>query len=94
MQSLIISTLAEYQAAFWVPVAQMLEASGYPVTLVSFDTRSTAMARAANLDVIEATQSAREAALDGDDPRTICAGLGIDNPGPLLTHERFAFAMR
>ena len=94
MQSLIISTLAEYQTAFWVPVAQMLEANGYPVTLVSFDTRSTAMVRAANLDVIEATLSAREAALGGDDPRTICAGLGIDNPGPLLTHERFAFAMR
>lgn len=94
MQSLIISTLAEYQTEFWVPVGQLLERSGHAVTFVSFDTRSTAMLETAGLDVIDAVTSARLAALGSSDPEQVCAAHGIDNPGPLLAHERFAFGAR
>lgn len=94
MPSVIISTLAEYQTRFWVPVARLLEQRGCAVTLVSCDTRSTAMIEAAGLDVIEATMSARRAALGGRDPLAVCQAHGIANPGALLTHERFAFGLR
>ncbi|MHA7820566.1 MAG: capsular polysaccharide export protein, LipB/KpsS family [Erythrobacter sp.] len=94
MQSLVISTLAEYQTAFWLPVGKELVAMGHAVTFVSCDTRSSAMLRSAGLDVIDMTLSARVAALGGADPAAVCAAHGIDNPGPLLTHEKFAFAAR
>ena len=94
MPSLIISTLAEYQTAFWAPVGKALEALGCRVTFVSCDTRSTAMLEAAGLDVIDATLSERLAALGDADPLAICAAYGLDTPGPLLTHEKFAFGAR
>lgn len=92
--SLIISTLAEYQTAFWAPVGQALEALGCRVIFVSCDTRSTAMLEQAGLEVIDATLSARLAALGDADPVAVCSAHGIDNPGPLLTHEKFAFGAR
>lgn len=94
MQSLVISTLAEYQTEFWVPVGRALEARGFAVTFVSCDTRSTAMLERAGLDVIDMTSGARLAALGDADPVAVCAAKGIGNPGPLLTHEKFAFAAR
>ena len=94
MPCVIISTLAEYQTRFWVPVALELEKSGWPVTMVSCDTRSTAMIRAAGLDVLDATISARKAALGARDALEVCRSRGIENPGALLTHERFAFGLR
>ncbi|WP_299195689.1 hypothetical protein [uncultured Erythrobacter sp.] len=94
MQSLIISTLAEYQTEFWAPVGKELEARGCAVTFVSCDTRSTQMLRQAGLDVIEATLSARLAALGTSDAEQVCTAHGIANPAALLTHERFAFAER
>lgn len=94
MQSLIISTLAEYQTRFWVPVALVLQQYGHAVTLVSCDTRSTEMIRAAGLDCIEATMSARRAAVGARNPQEVATSRGIANPGALLTHERFAFGLR
>lgn len=94
MHSIIISTLAEYQTEFWVPVGKALEASGHAVTFVSCDTRSTRMLEAAGLDVLEATVSARAAALGAADPVSVCATHGISDPAPLIAHERIAFAER
>ncbi|BDI59755.1 hypothetical protein [Qipengyuania nanhaisediminis] len=94
MQSLIISTLAEYQTRFWVPVGRALERRGLAVTFVSCDTLSTRMLAEAGLDVIDMTRSARLAALGSSDPEAVCTAFGIANPGPLLVHEKFAFAAR
>lgn len=94
MHSIIISTLAEYQTEFWVPVGEALETSGHAVTFVSCDTRSTRMLEAAGLDVIEATVSARASALGAADPVSVCNAHGITDPASLIAHERIAFAQR
>ena len=93
MDVIVISSLAEYQTSFWIPVAQELRASGHEIHFLSFDTRSNEMFARAELSHTDCTASAREAALAGNDPLETCLRFGLRNANHWLTHERFAFGI-
>src|SRR5207237_2812737 len=85
----VITTLAEYQTRFWLPVAQALAAAGVRPVLLSFDDRSSEMIAKAGVplaahDAIGPVTSAAERA-------AIFARFGIDNLAAWTAHERFAF---
>ena len=88
-RAFVITTLAEYQTRFWLPVARHLQALGVRPSFVSFDDRSSEMiARggfpAIALGAIEPMPSpARQA--------EIFERFGIDRLAFRTSHERFAF---
>jgi hypothetical protein len=94
---ILISTLAEYQTRFWIPVAQRLRAAGREVQLLAFDDRSAEMAAARNIPV---TNMYRTGLADGApiedegafDART--ASYGLDGTNFLFSHERVTFGIR
>ena len=45
-ETILITTLAEYQTRFWIPVAQRLRGAGREIQLLAFDDRSAEMAKA------------------------------------------------
>ena len=93
MDVFLISSLAEYQTSFWIPVGKKLIAKGYDVAFLSFDTRSNEMFERAGLAYTDCTADARDRALAGRDPMAVCTEFGINNPNHWLTHERFAFGI-
>jgi hypothetical protein len=90
----LITTLAEYQTRFWLPVGLKLRAEGREVAFLSFDDRSTEMLTAAGLQVFCGTQV--EGVPRGDDPAVaaLFERFGIDDLNFWLAHERFAFGLR
>lgn len=89
---LLITTLAEYQTAFWEAVAHEAVRTGQEVGFVSFDDRSTEQLRKSGFRVWDAparpqpvTEAEFLAALDQFD---------ITNANHWLTHERVAFGTR
>src|SRR5436853_4182935 len=84
----VITTLAEYQTRFWLPVAEALAALGVRPVFLSFDDRSSEMIAKAGLslvaqDAVGPVAPAEEAA--------VFARFGIGNLAALTAHERFAF---
>ena len=88
MRRFLITTLAEYQTAFWVEVGVCLTALGHEVTFISFDDRSTEMLLARGLRVQSATSTLQ---LSDDEIDRVFANFGIDQLNHWLSHERFAF---
>lgn len=96
-KSLLITTLAEYQSRFWIPVAQRLRAAGHEVELLAFDDRSAEMSAAAGVPV---TNMYREGQWNGASPSDAqafdarIASYGLDGSNFLFSHERFTFGIR
>lgn len=87
-QRLLITTLAEYQTAFWVEVGVYLAKGGHDVTFLSFDDRSTEMLRARGCRVHSATYIPH---LSDDEIDHIFKKFCIEKINHWLSHERFAF---
>src|SRR6202000_706881 len=49
---ILITTLAEYQTRFWIPVTQRLRSAGREIKLLAFDDRSAEMAAAQGIPVV------------------------------------------
>ena len=88
--TILITTLAEYQTRFWLPVGQALARLGREAAFLSFDDRSTEMLRAANLRTTSFTEERRATA--ADEAEAALARAGPDNVNFWLGHERVAFA--
>lgn len=94
MANIIISTLAEYQTKFWLDVGHELVRRGHRPVFLSFDTRSNEMLEQAKLEWLDATSTARAAALGEQIAEDVCRRMGVDYPERWLTHEKFAFGSR
>lgn len=96
-KTLLITTLAEYQTRFWIPVAQRLRAAGCMPCLLAFDDRSAEMAAAQGLDVVNMYRSGLNAGPSPDDRFAFEARLsayGLDGSNFWFSHERFTFGIR
>jgi capsular polysaccharide biosynthesis protein len=94
---ILITTLAEYQTRFWIPVAQRLRAAGREVRLLAFDDRSAEMATAQGVPVVNMyrTGLAGGAAIDDQSAfNARIAGYGLDGTNFLFSHERVTFGIR
>lgn len=95
-RTIIITTLAEYQTAFWIPVCKELERAGRKTLTLAFDDRSADLYQQQGLAVhritgrldqtSEADRQARFAAL--------LERYGIDNANMLFGHQRIYFGIR
>ncbi len=95
--TLLITTLAEYQTRFWLPVAQGLIASGRPVEVLAFDDRSAEMLAAAGVPATNMYRAGLAAPASVDDPVAFAERLklyGIADVNLLFSHERITFAIR
>ncbi|MGV7214026.1 capsular polysaccharide export protein, LipB/KpsS family [Bradyrhizobium sp. UFLA05-112] len=96
-KTILITTLAEYQTRFWIPVAQRLRAAGHDVALLAFDDRSAEMSEAEGVPV---TNMFREGLKVGPAPEDGAAFdarvalYGLDGTNFLFSHERFTFGIR
>ena len=88
MQRLIITTLAEYQTAFWLEVAVFLTGEGHDITFISFDDRSTEMLLARGFRVHSATSNLP---VSDDQFDRVFQEFSIDRLNHWLSHERYAF---
>lgn len=94
---LLITTLAEYQTRFWIPVAQRLQAAGRDVQLLAFDDRSAEMAEAEGVPVVNMYRSGLQGGAPIDDDVAFAAriaGYGLDGTNFLFSHERVTFGIR
>lgn len=94
---ILITTLAEYQTRFWIPVAQRLRAAGRNVHLLAFDDRSAEMAQAQGIAVTNMFRSGLTGPSSIDDRQAFdkrIAEYGLDGSNLLFSHERFAFGIR
>ncbi|WP_291848502.1 capsule biosynthesis protein [Bradyrhizobium sp.] len=96
-ETILITTLAEYQTRFWIPVAQRLKNAGREVQLLAFDDRSAEMASAANV----ATINMYRAGLQGAEPiagadafNARIADYGLEGTNLPFSHERVTFGIR
>lgn len=90
---LIITTLAEYQTAFWLPVGLRLRELGHQPVFVSFDDRSTEMLASGGLEVHSATDTSIAPAGNSAEADALFSRFGIHNLNHWLAHERFAFGL-
>lgn len=88
-RAFVITTLAEYQTRFWLPVARHLQALGVRPSFASFDDRSSEMIARAGLPVVGHGEI--EAVASPSRQAEIFARLGIDQLAYRTAHERFAF---
>ena len=58
-ETILITTLAEYQTRFWIPVARRLRGAGREVQLLAFDDRSAEMAEAQGIPVVNMYRAAK-----------------------------------
>ncbi|WP_213770048.1 capsule biosynthesis protein [Bradyrhizobium sp. dw_78] len=93
---ILISTLAEYQTRFWIPVARRLHDAGREVQLLAFDDRSAEMATAQGIPVVNMYRTGlRDAPIE--DQGVFAArvtGYGLDGTNFLFSHERVTFGIR
>ncbi|MGY3357492.1 hypothetical protein ACVWZK_004155 [Bradyrhizobium sp. GM0.4] len=78
---ILITTLAEYQTRFWIPVAQRLRAAGHDVELLAFDDRSAEISAAAGVPVTNMYRDGLKAGPAPDDRKAFdarVAAYGLD----------------
>lgn len=95
-KTILITTLAEYQTRFWIPVAQRLRAAGDTIELLAFDDRSAEMSVAADIPVTNMYRDGLKAGPSSDDRKALdarVASYGLDGTNLLFSHERFAFGI-
>ena len=95
-KTILITTLAEYQTRFWIPVAQRLRASGRDVQLLAFDDRSAEMAEAQNVPVFNMYRAGLQGGSPIDDAQAFKARIdryGLDGTNFLFSHERVTFGI-
>jgi capsule polysaccharide modification protein KpsS len=93
----LITTLAEYQTRFWIPVAQRLARAGRDVRLLAFDDRSAEMAEAQGVAVTNIYRSGLAGGAAVDDRHAFDARIaeyGLDGSNFLFSHERVTFGIR
>ena len=96
-KTILITTLAEYQTRFWIPVAQRLRAAGHDVELLAFDDRSAEMSTAEGVPVTNMYREGLKAGPSPDDRTAFdarVAAYGLDGTNFLFSHERFTFGIR
>ena len=86
-EPLFITTLAEYQTAFWLPVAEERKRRGKDTEFLSFDDASSSMLARAGFTVHASSARSSAAAID-------LRRFGIDRLNYWLTHERVAFGLK
>jgi len=94
---ILITTLAEYQTRFWIPVAQRLRDAGREVRLLAFDDRSAEMAAAQGISVVNIYRAGLEGGAPIDDEHAFnarIASYGLDGSNFLFSHERVTFGIR
>lgn len=89
MKRFLITTLAEYQTAFWLKVGLQLRQLGHEAAFISFDDRSTEMLQQAGLQVFSATQ----VDVSSQSFDSVMQKYGIDQLNFWFGHERFAFGL-
>jgi hypothetical protein len=93
---ILITTLAEYQTRFWIPVAQRLRKAGRDVQLLAFDDRSAEMATAQGVPVTNMYRDGLAGPADIDDRSAFAARIahyGLDGTNFLFSHERVTFGI-
>src|ERR1044071_9806001 len=97
-ETILITTLAEYQTRFWIPVAQRLRSAGREVQLLAFDDRSAEMAEAQGIPVVNMYRTGlQDGAAPVDDQDAFgkrIADYGLDGTNFLFSHERVTFGIR
>ena len=95
-QIILITTLAEYQTRFWIPVAQRLRDAGREVRLLAFDDRSAEMAKAQGVPVVNMFRTGLQGKLIEDQAafNARVADYGLDGSNFLFSHERVTFGVR
>jgi len=97
LEIILITTLAEYQTRFWIPVAQRLRGAGREVRLLAFDDRSAEMATAQGVPVVNMYRAGLEGGAPIDDEQAFnarIASYGLDGSNFLFSHERVTFGIR
>lgn len=85
----LITTLAEYQTAFWLKVGLQLRDAGHEAAFISFDDRSTEMLQQAGLVAFSATHEA----VDIQQFDAFAKQAGLTDLNYWFGHERFAFGL-
>jgi hypothetical protein len=94
---IVITTLAEYQTRFWIPVAQRLRGAGREVRLLAFDDRSAEMATSQGVPVVNMYRTGLEGGAPIEDESAFnarVASYGLDGTNFLFSHERVTFGIR
>lgn len=94
---ILITTLAEYQTRFWIPVAERLRKAGREVQLLAFDDRSAEMATAQGVPVTNMYRDGLSGPAAIDDQSAFAdrvAHCGLDGTNFLFSHERVTFGIR
>jgi capsular polysaccharide biosynthesis protein len=95
--TILVTTLAEYQTRFWIPVAQRLQGAGREVHLLAFDDRSAEMAQAQGVGVTNIYRTGLAGGAAFDDPQAFAARVahyGLGGTNFLFSHERVTFGIR
>ena len=93
---ILITTLAEYQTRFWIPVAQRLRSAGREVQLLAFDDRSAEIAQAQGIPVLNMYRAGLQGGSPVDDGQAFKARIdsyGLDGTNFLFSHERVTFGI-
>ncbi|MET0676956.1 MAG: capsule biosynthesis protein [Bradyrhizobium sp.] len=96
-ETILITTLAEYQTRFWVPVAERLRSQGRDVQLLAFDDRSAEMAEAQGIPVVNMFRTGLQEGPPVDDQDAFAKRItdyGLDGTNFLFSHERVTFGIR
>jgi hypothetical protein len=89
--AIIVTTLAEYQTRFWVPVARQMKRLGADPFFVSFDDRSSEMIARAGFPLVAANALKP---VQSEAQAEIFARVKINRLSFWLSHERLAFGRR
>ena len=95
-RTILITTLAEYQTRFWIPVAQRLRGAGREVQLLAFDDRSAEIAQAQGIPVLNMYRAGLQCGSPVDDGQAFKARIdsyGLDGTNFLFSHERVTFGI-
>lgn len=96
-KTILITTLAEYQTRFWIPVAQRLRTAGHDVELLAFDDRSAEMSATEGVPVTNMYREGLKAGPSPEDRKAFDARVvayGLDGTNFLFSHERVTFGIR
>ncbi|SDR81323.1 capsule biosynthesis protein [Bradyrhizobium canariense] len=94
---ILITTLAEYQTRFWIPVAQRLRDAGREVQLLAFDDRSAEMATEQGVPVVNMYRTGLQGSAPVEDQGAFAARVidyDLDGTNFLFSHERVTFGIR
>ena len=96
-ETILITTLAEYQTRFWIPVAERLRRAQREVQLLAFDDRSAEMAEAKGIPVVNMYRTGLQVGAPVNDQQAFAARVtdyGLDGTNLLFSHERVTFGIR